>query len=67
MSDEMLISFKSVADIYFTVETVISEGGEVLHKLTVNRYISTQKRVAGTTIFRVEPRIGTVVEISEVA
>ena len=67
MSDELLISFKSVVDIYLTVETVISEGGEVLHKLTVNRYQNTRKRIAGTTIFRVEPHIGTVVEISEVA
>jgi len=67
MPDEVLLTFKGVCDIFMTTETLISEGGDVLHRLTVNRYLNPQSRVQGTTIFRVEPHAGTVIEISEVA
>jgi flagellar protein FlaH len=67
MPDEILLTFKAVCDIFFTAETLISEGGEIMHRLVVNRYLSPEKRVVGTTVYRIEPHAGTVVEIAEVA
>ncbi|MDY6984832.1 MAG: ATPase domain-containing protein [Candidatus Thermoplasmatota archaeon] len=67
MPDEILLTFKAVCDVFLTVETVIAEGGDVLHRLTVNRFLNPERRITGTTMFRVEPHAGTVVEIAEVA
>jgi flagellar protein FlaH len=67
MTEEILLTFKAVCDVFLTLETVIAEGGDVLHRLTVNRFLNPDKRITGTTMFRVEPHAGTVVEIAEVA
>jgi flagellar protein FlaH len=67
MPDEILLTFKAVCDVFMTTETVIAEGGDVMHRLIVNRYLNPERRITGTTMFRVEPHAGTVVEIAEVA
>ena len=65
MGEEILTPFKSVCDGYLSIETVLS-GGTLFHKLTVNRLTAASGKVFGETLFRVEPKIGVVVEISQI-
>lgn len=62
---EVMGAFKSVADVYLALESRVA-GDALTHRLVVHRYGGMERRVLNVMDFRVEPKMGPVVQITEV-
>ena len=65
LSDKLLAPFKSVSHAYFTVE-MKTVAGATSHFIIVNRFSNTENPVEDTIGFRVEPKVGIVIEITTI-
>jgi flagellar protein FlaH len=66
MDEETLKTLRSISDIYFTIK-MREVGGSIKRVINVYRFRGASMTVADTIGFRVEPKVGFVIEISSVA
>ncbi|WP_457554373.1 ATPase domain-containing protein [Candidatus Pyrohabitans sp.] len=66
IDEETLKTLRSIADIYFAIK-MREVGGSIKRVINVYRFRGASMTVADTIGFRVEPRVGFVIEISSVA
>jgi flagellar protein FlaH len=66
IDEETLKTLRSIADIYFTIK-MKEVGGSIKRVINVYRFRGASMTVADTIGFRVEPKVGFVIEISSVA
>jgi flagellar protein FlaH len=65
LNENLLAPFKSVSHAYFTVE-MKTVAGTTSHFIVVNRFSNTENPVEDTIGFRVEPKVGIIIEITTI-
>jgi flagellar protein FlaH len=66
LPDSIMAPFKSDADIFLTLQTRIIEG-TTSRSIFVNRYVQSVSPIVEVTGFRIEPKVGFIIDITTVA
>ena len=66
LEDEVMSVFKTVCDIYFELKSKVMMG-DIKRSIYINKFIGATGQVRGIVGFRVEPRVGLVVDISSIS
>ena len=66
MAPEILAPFKSDTDVFLEIK-MMSIGGSTTRTIAVNRYTSSAAPVIEATGFRIEPKVGFIIDITTVA
>jgi len=66
LDNEVMSVFKTVCDIYFELKSKVMMG-DIKRSIYVNKFIGAPGQVRGIVGFRVEPKVGLVVDISSVS